>query len=259
MIRVCAAVVSDKGKLREKNEDNFCLNGKVIDNVNTFQSFSFNRILFGKKTMFAGVFDGMGGISAGEVASSIAALTAAELSDVKNDLPDNLLEDICCISNKKMCNEMIKRKARIGSTAAMLLVSKDNYYLCNIGDSPIFLLRDGVFKKISIDHNEKEVYERIHGAEAPQKKYKLTQHLGIFESEMIIEPFHKTDSLHIGDCFLICSDGLTDMVNEIEIAEILKNDKSAEETASELVGVALDNGGKDNITVLVINVTDVFG
>ena len=83
-------------------------------------------------------------------------------------------------------------------------------------------------------------------------RHTLTQHLGILPSEMIIEPFTAGVTVEPGDIFLLCSDGLTDMVDDGDIKNILKTSDSIEKSAEALYGEALRNGGKDNISVLLV-------
>ena len=84
-------------------------------------------------------------------------------------------------------------------------------------------------------------------------KHELTQHLGIHEEEMIVEPeFGDVIELQPDDTFLLCSDGLTDMVTDEEIANLLNESKIPDVQADVLLRAALDNGGRDNVTVLVI-------
>lgn len=84
-------------------------------------------------------------------------------------------------------------------------------------------------------------------------RHKLTQHLGIFPEEMIIEPYESDGfPLHRGDLFLLCSDGLTDMLTEAELAQILRGPLRVSEKADYLYKAAVQHGGKDNITVVLV-------
>lgn len=256
-MRISASVVSHPGNCRSKNEDNFCFNGKILKANAT--SWPLNlRSQAGHPVLF-GIFDGMGGIKAGERASNIAAETAQ--SAIKTITPgvgfDSFLTGICKQANTLTCNEMINViKQRIGTTASMLLFADDRYYLCNIGDSPIFIFRENNLYPIFHEHTEKENYLRLHGVNAvlPKKKFKLTQNIGIFPEEMEIEPYVATDNIKSSDRFLITSDGLTDMVAEDVIAETLNKRMSPAKTVKALLQLALDNGGKDNTTIICIDI-----
>lgn len=256
-MHINAHLVSHLGRVREKNEDNFYFYGAVLENINEAAAYS-GESATDQPSLF-GVYDGMGGISAGEIASRIAADTARNVfRNVTENTGDyeRVLGQICQAANDAICREMRETvKKRMGSTAAMLLFYRDRFVLCNIGDSPIFILRNARMVKISKDHTERENYEKVYGAAAENKKFRLTQHLGIFREEMLIEPNIVLGQSKSRDRFLICSDGLTDMVSASEIESVLCAGLSAAETANKLQQTALDNGGKDNITVICIDIT----
>ena len=256
-MRIKACAISHPGKVRPKNEDNLFFNEFILTEEELSEPYKMNE-----KTdipLLMGVFDGMGGISAGERASLIAATTARNISYTLYD-PDDIektMVDICKTANEIVCNEMTTIvKGRMGTTASMLCFFEDFYHLCNIGDSPIFLYRDSNLSLISHEHTEKENYILIYGKEniPPNKKFRLTQHIGIFPDELQIEPYVCHDKLQKGDRFIICSDGLTDMVKEAQIAGILSKRMSPAKTAENLLCRALDNGGKDNTTIIVIDI-----
>ena len=146
----------------------------------------------------------------------------------------------------------------MGSTLAALYIDEGKILCCNIGDSRCYRLRGGRLEPLSTDHNkagrmvEMGVLTPEQAARHPSR-HELTQHLGIFEEEMIIQPaFHGPEALQQGDIFLLCSDGLTDMVSEADITTCLSGDSSPEEKAEKLISMALAGGGKDNVTVLVV-------
>ena len=256
-MKIRAGGISHPGKCREKNEDNFCFNGKTLTAEGTARPLRF-RAAADKPTFF-GVFDGMGGIQAGEKASAIAVETAqTAMQDLSSDTDyETFLIDICRTANRLTCDEMTHvLKQRMGTTASMLLFAKEQYWLCNIGDSPVYLFRDDTLQPIFCEHTEKQNYLRLHGVDAPlpKRKFRLTQHIGIFHDELEIEPYVATDRIQPKDRFLITSDGLTDMVTEEAIAETLKKRKSPAKTVKLLMQQALDNGGKDNITIICIDV-----
>lgn len=256
-MKISASVVSHPGNYREKNEDNFCFNGKKLVGNVTLRPFKFQ----GKTStpVLMGIFDGMGGMKAGEVASRIAAdVACAAVPGIKECFDiSTMLVNICKQANTLTCDEMLNViKQRIGTTASMLCFRDTHFHLCNIGDSPIYLFREDKLKPIFHEHTEKENYLRIYGANAalPKKKFKLTQNIGIFPEEMEIEPFVLSEELRSKDRFLITSDGLTDMVDETEITEVLRKGISPTKTVKQLLQQALDNGGKDNTTIICIDI-----
>lgn len=256
-MKIQASVMSHPGSCRRENEDNFCFNGKILKSNATRRPIRLKE----KRNVpvLMGVFDGMGGLKAGERASFLAAQTACEaLKRVKEVKAfDKWQIEICKKANELVCNEMKEiYKQRIGTTASMLCFRDSQYHLCNLGDSPIFLFRDGNLQPIFQEHTERANQALIRGTEAGivQKKYKLTQHIGIFEEEMEIEPFVCSGEVCDGDRFLIVSDGLTDMVEEAQIRAVLQENKSDADAVEQLLNKALANGGKDNITIICIDI-----
>ena len=148
---------------------------------------------------------------------------------------DSTLLRICKSANEVVCNEMLNViKGRMGTTASMLCFFEEHYHLCNIGDSPIFLFRDNKLSEISYEHTEKENYILIYGEEnvPKDKKFRLTQHIGIFPEELQIEPYLSCDEIKKGDRFVICSDGLTDMLTDEQIERVLVEEKNVEDAVS---------------------------
>lgn len=256
-MKISASVISHPGNCRERNEDNFCFNGKKLSGSSTVRPIKYR----GKtsSTVLMGIFDGMGGLKAGERASYIVSETACTaISDIEKitDLKSFMI-DICKRANILICEEMLNViKQRIGSTASMLCFRNSQYYICNIGDSPIFVYRDNELIHIFHEHTEKENYLKIHGVNAalPKKKFKLTQNIGIFPEEMEIEPYSSSAEVKCQDRFLITSDGLTDMVDENEIKNVLSQRMSPAKTVKMLLQKALDNGGIDNTTIICIDI-----
>lgn len=247
-----ASVVSNKGKVRTSNEDNFCFAGSVLNNPAT--PISLSSVFSSERPILFGVFDGMGGMSCGERASLIAAETSKELFSSSAGCGIDilsLLTGICESANDRVCYEIANTlKKRMGSTASMLGIYKDKYYLCNVGDSPIFLFRKNRLAQISIDHTERPLNENS----SKNKKYKLTQHIGVFPEETKIVPFTTMGTIHQSDRFIICSDGLTDMMPKSEIRRILTLNYPADKTSELLLNAALEKGGKDNVTVICIDI-----
>lgn len=150
----------------------------------------------------------------------------------------------------------------MGTTLTALYLDQGKAICCNVGDSRCYFMRAGALRQLSADHTEAQqmVNMGILSPEQARKSkswHKLTQHLGIFPEEFVIEPhFGPPLVLKSGDVFLLCSDGLTDMAADEQIAEILNTGKNAEQTADALVKLALSQGGRDNVTALVLKVRE---
>lgn len=252
------AAITHAGKVRLNNEDNYNLFGLYRSDTEIGQKKD-TKVTALRGTAVA-VFDGMGGEEAGEVASLIAAksLTTCEIDAVKE-------EALCQIQvvNKEICEEMRRRGGiRMGTTLAALYLDQDMAVCCNVGDSRCYFMRKSALRQLSVDHTEAQqmVNMGLLSQEQARKSkswHKLTQHLGIFPEEFIIEPhFSPPIVLKSNDVFLLCSDGLTDMVKDEQIAEVLNTGKNAEEMADALVKLALSQGGRDNVTALVLQVKE---
>jgi protein phosphatase len=234
--------VSHTGKCRKNNQDNFYCNGEYL----YFRNNGLSKILHGEKTIkdisVFGVFDGMGGEECGEMASYLAAECIAGYEFGKKDPEDELIA-YCRAANADICRYTEEQKlSSMGTTAAILLLDKKRISLCNVGDSRIFRLSRKKMQQISYDHVSRVTIG---------KKPPLTQNLGIPEEDLLISPYTSSGNYRDGDIYLICSDGLTDMLDSTEIAKILAlQDKKAAVRA--LLQQALDNGGKDNVSFIVL-------
>jgi protein phosphatase len=246
--RIHAACGCSRGKVRSNNEDNFLFAGRILPVENEALSETIELKTHTWSPKIFAVYDGMGGESHGERASYLAAKTLGDrVGRAKggNLSAEAILLDSCMAANEAICQEIeSERLGRMGTTAAILHFHRHGFVSCNIGDSRIFRYHSNSLSRISVDHISK-----IYGS-----KHQLTQHLGIFPQEMIIEPSFSKGSLEKKDRFLICSDGLTDMVPEKEIESILGLRSGAVSTVEKLVGSALGNGGVDNITVILIDI-----
>lgn len=255
--KIEAACGCNIGRRRTNNEDNFCFDSRILpkENRGLKAAVSIEEEL--KREQFYGVFDGMGGESYGEEASFLAAATAKNSEKILADFiypPKKYLTDLVRKMNDAVCEKSEKlNSGRMGSTAVMLYLSGEYAYMCNIGDSRAFRLRQGGFEQVSQDHTD-EKFLKEQGVTG--RKPSLTQHLGIWPEEMILEPHVVKWNLEDGDQYLLCSDGLTDMVGNVDICAVMKEAPSARECVDTLIAKALENGGRDNVTVIVVRVTE---
>jgi serine/threonine protein phosphatase PrpC len=229
---------TDTGRQRHANEDSY----------------------FAKAPLFA-VADGMGGAQAGEVASRIAA-TAFERGASGDDdaSAEGQLEEIAQKANRrihKLAQEDSSR-AGMGTTLTAAMVRDDEVAFGHVGDSRAYLLRDGQLKRLTKDHSLVEELRRQgrlteeQAEEHPQRSI-ITRALGP-------EPSVNVDTMTFpardGDVFLLCSDGLTTMVADDQIREILVNSKSLRAAVNKLVDAANRGGGRDNITAVAFRLVD---
>lgn len=251
-----AYVKCDVGRVRDNNEDNFYLNGSFR------QDASANNVSNGTRTdrdeaLFA-VFDGMGGASYGEVASMLAArgVRPYPMSEIRA----GAVQDLIRISHGIRDDMIARQVSHMGSTAALIYLDGGHAVVCNVGDSPVYMLRGGSLRKLSVDHDVASEEVRMgrmtpEEAAVSKKRHILTQYLGVDPVEFEIEPYFGDDiTLQAGDRFLICSDGVSDMINDASIEECLKTARSSKDAAEMIVDRALKAGGRDNTTALVIDI-----
>lgn len=240
------------GKIRNNNEDNFWCCGDSLETQN--QGMSHIRSGYMKQSEYPllAVFDGMGGESCGEMAAFLAAEACGEhfktaKDGIRND-PEEFLNEICESMNQAICDYGRTNKINsMGTTAALLAFAEDAVYSCNLGDSRIYKSDREKFYQISQDH----VLGHSLFGKAP-----LTQYLGMEEENLQLEPSISRQEIKIGDRFLLCSDGITDMLSDGEIADILSRDIPVAKTVEILVDRALKKGGRDNITVVLCEIME---
>lgn len=248
--RIQASCGCNMGRIRKNNEDNFFFDGKYLDenNQGLEQTLVFEDIL--KDGFCVAVFDGMGGENFGETASYVAT---QRLQKLQAETPD--IDDINIYLNElaqKLDGSVVEAQQqmhtyRMGATMVCLYYFNNEIYACNIGDSRAYRLREGEFTQISYDH-----IERRPGTEG--KKVPITQYLGYGSDEIEVEPFIFKAELQSEDVYLLCSDGLSDMLTDSEISDIMQHSENSQGCVENLIDSAMEHGGRDNITVIVCKV-----
>jgi protein phosphatase len=229
--------------IRSGNEDNFAVNAS------------------GDRGLFI-VADGMGGHAAGEVASEMAVQTVErELTGVR-DLDDKSAAEKLAESIRKANRAIHDRtitevdKQGMGTTVSVLLLTPTRYLIGQVGDSRVYLLRDGALTQVTKDHSY--VQEQVDaGFLTPeQARYHpysnvITRCVGASES---VEPDVYRGEIKVGDVFLVASDGLTGMVDDRRIHALLMSRAEPERKVHSLISEANGRGGLDNITAIVVQV-----
>jgi serine/threonine protein phosphatase PrpC len=223
---------TDAGRKRRRNEDSF-----VID-----------------PPLFA-VADGMGGAQAGEVASRLAAAAFREFHDADDLAPEERVATIIQEANRRIY-ERAKSDAQasgMGTTITAALVGEEGVAVGHVGDSRAYRLRNGHLEQLTEDHSL--VADLVRSgrlspdeADAHPQRSVITRALGT-DPEVDVDSF--TADAEAGDVFLLCSDGLTTMVDENQIAETIARASSLEQATKTLVKAANRAGGEDNITVVL--------
>jgi protein phosphatase len=224
------AARTDAGRQRRANEDSY----------------------YARSPAFA-VADGMGGAKAGEVASQIAAETFEQRTDDGN--PEEQLSRVAHAANRRIFeqSESDSNLRGMGTTLTGALLADDEVTIVHVGDSRAYLLRDGELRQLTRDHSLVEELRRQgrltseEAEEHPQRSV-VTRALGVEPDVQLDVHTHQARS---GDLFLLCSDGLTSMVRQDRMCEIVAGSDSLRSAADRLVAEANENGGRDNITVVM--------
>ncbi len=204
-----------------------------------------------------GVADGMGGHNAGEVASRMAADRIMERLHGKEpslDLMRAALIDV----NRAVFTEQASHKeySGMGTTLTVLWEGPDEVYLGHIGDSRAYLLRDGELKQITQDHSL--VQEMVSQGIITKEEALVHPYRNMITRAVGTDPYVESDCQTLekrtGDIWLLCSDGLSNFVSDAVIQATLSGN-SLENAADELLQTALHNGGKDNISLLIAEVS----
>ena len=230
---------TDVGMVRQQNEDSF----------------------LAEETLFV-VADGMGGHNAGEVASALAVTTLKAGARLGIDTTDDFRE-LVQQANSAIYTASLddSTQSGMGTTVTALSIvegEEPRVLVANVGDSRAYLWRSGALSRLSVDHSyvQELVNEGIITPEAARvhpRRNIVTRALGIDRSVMV-DVF--THFVRTGDRIVLCSDGLVDEVADVEIARVLGQHTDPQETAEALVMVANTNGGRDNTTVIVVDVLD---
>lgn len=240
------ALLTDKGLVRGKNEDNL-----------------FAR-LYSETTGFFMVADGMGGHVYGDVASGIAYDIVSVQSEqsvekiINNEDPEKVLNALVEEINKKILFQSMENRemAGMGTTLVMAIVNNDKLHISNVGDSRLYLYRDSVLTLLTVDHSVvQEMYEqgiisKEEAEEHPQKNI-LTRAVGC--DEEVIPDYFEYD-VKKGDIIILCTDGLSNIVDDSVMIEIIEKNNDMNSLCSELVTHANRNGGLDNITCIAVKI-----
>jgi protein phosphatase len=244
-LAVACAGQSDVGLVREKNEDCMLLEPG-----------------FGLWV----VCDGMGGHVGGQVASQLAVATISEVirsgnPEPNTNEPDRLVTAIRC------ANAAVLAKARaepalhnMGTTVVAIRREGELLHLCHVGDSRIYRLRGVTLEQVTRDHSLINLYQEnpeLAARFGPPNSNVIVRAVGLRDH---VEVDHKAVAMEPGDTFLLCCDGLTDMVDDWVLKDLLLTAGQGaplDEVCDALIRAALGNGGVDNTTVVVLRVSEL--
>lgn len=199
--------------------------------------------------------DGMGGHQAGDVAANLAVdMLALSLQNAEPGI--GVLLSSIAKANEKICQRSQEDKLLrgMGTTLTTLWVAEEQMLIAQIGDSRCYLLRGGILRQCTHDHSM--VAELVRVGKLTVEEARVHPHKNLVTRALGTEPKVMADVFEItrqpGDRWLLCSDGLTDQVTDAEIASVLSG-MSLYGAADRLMSMALDRGGHDNITLLIID------
>ena len=209
---------------------------------------------------FFAVADGMGGARAGEVASAIAA-EAFEAASAAGEAAEAQLARLLREANRRIYDLAVTDESHrgMGTTLTAAKVHDGEVSLAHVGDSRAYRMRDGGLEQITRDHSLVAELERSgqitpEAAEHHPQRSIITRALG---PEPDVEVDTYTLSARDGDLFLLCSDGLTSMISDDEVAAIPRTSATLDEAADALIKAANQSGGKDNITVVLFRIGEL--
>lgn len=245
---VVASVQTDPGCVREANEDS----GRHIspNDVET-------RIAKGTLTIVA---DGMGGHASGEVASQMAVDLISRHYYGNTDLPAPLgLRDAVVQANSAIFETSMtdEKYFGMGTTVIALVLQSDEAFAVHVGDSRLYRLRGGSLELLTLDHSQ--VMEMVKHGIITMEQARNHDDKNVILRAVGTQPAVEVEltgpfEIEIGDTFLLCSDGLTDMVEDAEIESILKSEADIHLASEKLIAAAKANGGHDNITAGLVRV-----
>ena len=203
------------------------------------------------------VADGMGGHNAGEYASRFTVDKMVEvISQNRQQEPVAAMKEALTEANSQLLEEAgaDPSKSGMGTTVVAATVIGDLLHVANIGDSRLYVIDHEAIRQITRDHSLVEEMVRLGemdkaAAKVHPDKNIITRAIGVTR-ELAVDFFEV--ELRPGDMILLCSDGLTNMVEDEEIKEIVLEQKNIVEKAEKLINTANENGGKDNITAIVV-------
>lgn len=234
------ACICATGKVRRNNEDNFYCDGQIRRDIYSNDEVAVSGSVTSDTNELFAVFDGMGGEACGEIAS-FAAASHSELFARDRAEYEEYLYELAELLNRKVREETEARSlVMMGTTAAMLQLSRDDVYVLNVGDSRIYQLSGHSLSRISQDH-----IVPAYGGKA------ITKFIGMPEGNAL-SPYIARGKYKAGDLYLLCSDGVTDMLTDAQLEEILDAKLSAADLCRSVVSAALAKGGADNTTAIVL-------
>ncbi len=262
-VTVNAVVISHRGCVRDNNEDNFFFEGDLMPDENVDEGACIRANVTGDYHLMA-VCDGMGGLKGGERASSIAVHSMNVLNQYFPAISvERAVGSYINDASRKVLQDSITQgeEGREGTTLALLYIGDGMAHVANVGDSRVYLLRMGKLYQLSYD--DAPVFRKMKAGEMTREQMRkdptgnrIDAYLGM-QDQKKPKTFghHFRAQLCMGDRFLLCSDGLSDLLSHDEIQKRLAESADPMTAANQLIWRALEMGGKDNTTVMIADVS----
>ncbi len=239
---VHVVALTDVGREREVNEDSMHID---------------------KNLEFFLVCDGMGGHTSGQLASQMAVDTIVQTMHTRAE--HDGARDILAVGLER-ANQAVYGHAEqnpacrgMGTTAVGIRIDQDRLHVCHVGDSRLYRLRGPSLQQLTRDHSLSNLYAdkpELQGRLGPATSNVIVRAIGL-EPNVAVE--HRTVAIEEDDLFLLCCDGLNDLVDDAIISKILQSDAPLDTMAMQLVDTANNNGGTDNITVILVSILNKAG
>lgn len=247
---------TDIGKVREKNEDTFVV--ADLSGGTLLEGTTHARFDVGDRGVLLAVSDGMGGAQAGEVASALVVETLTRaLKDAPADVPrPALMNDAIQKAHQAVWDTAKRESKKMGATLTAVFVHQGQAYIAEVGDSRAYLLRGG--KMCQLTHDQSMVQMLVDTGVIEPEQAEHSPIRNVILQAMGNQPNVKVAlaklELRDRDCLVLCSDGLTGMVHDNEIRDVVLASGRPEVACGQLVALANERGGKDNITVVIAGV-----
>lgn len=235
-MRIRTGSATDVGRVRQGNEDSFYVSSELV-----------------------AVADGMGGHLGGEVASRLALEVVIALSERREgDLPERIVEANRAVLERSRADREV---TGMGTTFTAIEIDGSVGHLAHVGDSRAYRLRGDELVVLTEDHTL--VRELVRSGEITDEEARFHPQRSVVTRSVGIDQQVEVDEgqldLREGDRYLLCSDGLTAVVRDEELAEMLAEEEDPQECATRLVDAANGRGGPDNITVVIVDIVDDEG
>lgn len=249
---ISAATIS---KDTRRNQDNLMIDRFLI-NIKNSEYVSYNQIVDTRYPMVFCVSDGVGGQDGGDIASEKVVLSLYDKLDEIKTFNKHKMNECLDAINAEVIECLEEEGCDGGATLSLLVIGEEKAYICNIGDSPIFIFRKKSLIELSEEHtlaNEKGRFSSFKSKDYESNV--LTKYIGNTEESGSEQAKIEQKDVRNGDVFVICSDGITKGLTTRKIKNILKNTDVAI-VAHKLVECAKNHGANDDITAIVVKVED---